>query len=463
MFLERLKFIDLFAPEIKLNIEGKRRLQTYTGAVFTVAYLVLLILATSYISKNYMRKEKPISLFEPSVAGEYPRVDLRKNGLVPIIFGYYDDTNVIEAKHLPRYVTVQAVKQSWVTQEIDGRLEEHLFQEHIKTAPCSELTESQKKHYDYINPSNYLYETMGSIGYCVADDDNLFVAGKGTDKVFVQFVVKIKPCILGPECVSADKLSTFNMAVALPQTSLNFSSLENPYRQTLGADTFFYITPKITQLYNSRLQFNEVNDYVGLLPDWEKRADFFDIKDTIFNVGYRDAALITCTEATVSSPTDCPSYLEFKIQSSGYVNSFNRRYKTLSETFGEIGGVNGALLLGFTLIYMVYSWSTRDKLVLKRVYGKLLNNKSLSDIIEGQTTQKVSSKGFCQKKSKEEQQTEEAAQQVITDCLDIVSLVRELSYVKILSNCLLEDHHRSPDVARNRIRHRKKFVSSHTP
>jgi hypothetical protein len=367
---------------------------------------------------------------------------------VPVIFGYDGDTEAINAEDLPCYVTVQVLKLTWTTTtNSNGEQNVQLMIDDIKTAPCNELPAAEKKHYEYIDKNNFLYKSMNTSGYCVANDDNLFVSGKGSDEVFVQIVIRFKPCILGSQCVSPEVLSSFNLILGQAQTSIDFSNLETPFTQNLEADFFYYISPKSTQIYNVRIKYSEIYDLLGFIPEWYQKVDFYDFKDSIYNIGDRDSGITTCTAESIDSSTDCPSYFDYVLQSSGYVNTYNRRYKTLSEIFGEIGGVNCAVLLSFTMVYFFYNRVVRERLILHRVYGGLLKRGSLAHLdATGKndvTNNKSSNKQRCfGGETSQLQLLEDAALDTMVDSLNVVNIVREMSYVKILVNHLLEDHHK---------------------
>ena len=193
-----------------------------------------------------------------------------------------------------------------------------------------------------------------------------------------------------------------------------------------------------------RLKPNEMIDYRGFFPTWTASAKIFDIKDTFFNVADRPTASTTCAPADIKDVEKCPSYLEYIIQSSGHLMVVNRKYKTLSETFGELGGVNSVVLMVFLIGYLIYNIQIRKQVLLDQVYRGLIHAAEANRRSRDKNETDGTGRFCCSKKTKDEQYIHElknAASRNIMQSLDVINIVREINNLKLLTTYLLSDHH----------------------
>ena len=444
MGIEILKILDIFAPPVKLNIMGLKSMKTKVGSFITICYFVALSLAAYYIFRTFFRTDSPSSTVESFHQPDYPEIKLRDSAIVPVIYGYLGNTESILAKDFDKYVTVQVVQQVWTSYTSNnGQAVTELTENLIPTGPCSDVNKKDKSVYDYYN-TTYLHEMIDDYGICIHDHPSLAVSGKGSDEIFKILLIRLKPCILGPNCKPSNAISLLNFYLAVPQTSLDPGNLEKPFTRTVDADSLYYITPAISQKYNVRLKSNEVTDYRGFIPAWTTRAKFFDIKDTFFNVAARPTASTTCASADIKDIDKCPSYLEYIIQSSGHVMVVNRKYKTLSETFGELGGVNSVVFMVFLIGYLIYNIQIRKQVLLDQVYGGLIRAAKANRRSRDKIKKEGRNRFCCGKKTKDDQYIDElknAAFKNIEESLDVINIVREMNNLRILTTYLLSDHH----------------------
>ena len=455
---------DILAPEVKLNIGGNRSIRTKTGACLTVAFLSTLVFASFFIFRTYLRTDTPSSLNETFHQPTYPKIDLVKHKILPVVIGYLGDTESILAEDMKSYLTLVAARQNWYS-DIDenGEAITKLKELFFEVVPCSSLGEDNLELYDYFGKDTYLFEMITLYGMCIKPDEGLFVQGKGSDDLFDLISLRFKPCSLPTGCKPASDIEKLNFYITVPQTSFDQGNFEEPFSRSVNADVLYYLNPSMVQYYNTRIKFNIVKDFRGVLPSWKERSSFYDIKDTFYNAGSRDPSQVTCDEIDVYDSTKCVSYLEMMFQSSGSVSKINRRYKTLTETFGELGGIKEVLLLVFVLIYYRFNLNARDQYLIDHVYGFAdsqtspqtgNNDKETNDNIPSSLDLKFSvlrkrgtlqRLGRCLRKKTDEEKRKaairESAIESVRSNLNVINIIKELNNLKVVCQFLFRGRH----------------------
>lgn len=449
---------DVLAPEFKLTIDGQGSVKTLLGVLLTVCWIIGLGGGTFYSFQGYFRTDSPISSSEVTQSETYPEIDLKSNSLVPIVFLYLGDTEAIEVDKFKKYISMYAVLRIWNTTVTDGVQNMVVTDSIIDSIPCSQIPDLKEAGYGYLDQSSYLVDSIKNTGMCFNVSDATKVVGKNSDELYIEIRYQIKPCILGSECAPYSEVNKLNLFFAVPQTSFLRGNLENPFLKTMNVDLLYYLNSASAQFYTSRLKKNIVMDYRGLPPSWEERTVFYDVKDVFYNLYYRDINQIVCSPDTLYTE-DCGSYLEYSMQSSGAVLQFTRSYKTIIQTFAEIGGINQFVYTLIFVLYFKYNQDATKRFLLKKAYNffdeiekkekdgkekgktKVTQKPKLSDTTKDYMKSKLC---CCRKKSPAEIHHDQLVKDAVANLdktLDITNIVSELNKLKIISHFIFKSRH----------------------
>ena len=105
-------------------------------------------------------------------------------------------------------------------------------------------------------------------------------------------------------------------------------------------------------------------------------------------LGGRKASKITCTKEEIEGLFwDCVPYLQYVIQSSGSINRVSRRYKTISETFAELGGIQSVLYFLVLLIHASYNNRVANRHIAKLLMEEVeAFNQANAETIDGENS-----------------------------------------------------------------------------
>src|SRR3990167_1060419 len=268
--------LDILAPPVALNIDGKHAHKTKAGACLTLGYIFLLLVSITFIVRNSLRRDMPVSSSEYAVSETFPRFDLIKYNMLPAVVFYLGDTELIKVEDLPKYLTLDLLKVRW---EIDDSKQQQPAQTVKKTSnfqirSCKSLTPEQISYLDYARNGDEFWSLIIASGMCPIPDPNMYVFGKGADDVYEQVSIRIRPCSLGGACAPREDINRVNFYMLLPDLVMDPSNYQKPYSQVLTAQNLYYLNSGNLQMVTQSIQRSEVEDDEGLLPSWNFKYEY---------------------------------------------------------------------------------------------------------------------------------------------------------------------------------------------
>ena len=462
------KKIDIFAKPVPLNIGGHEHFKTGTGATLTLLYLAAILAITVQQFIAYFDRENPTTSIQGYSTESYPRIDLFKEKLIPFFIGSATDTDYLPVEQINKYVTLRSHRLSWVTNELgDGVIDVSKLTKPFTVVPCKSLVGEERELFSYVKEDSTFYDIFINFGMCPKISGSLTIEGKGVDDFMEEFIFNVKPCTNPNKdlCATKDQMDLFTFIFVFPSSSFNASNFKEPHTQVSNANNMFYLSTKVKQYLTLSYTKNEVYNYVGLNPEWKKMKTYFDIEDPIVNMQNRDETRFFCTVEQAYGPegSKCTSYFSLDLMSSGRVVLRRRQYQTLTDTVGTIGGVTGIISTAFFIVYGFINEKKRTSFIMKNVYSmhvasrlskrqpgqenrslcsKLLpclrkgSNKQVTTTIETEDGSKNYSFG------REQEMTKAEAKRRITDSLDVLNIVRDSCYMRIIVDTLLRERHK---------------------
>jgi hypothetical protein len=469
--LEFVKRSDIFAQRVELNLAGKQGYQTLFGAFLSIIYVATIGFWTFSILASLFSTDNPTSFSDVATRTIYPKIDLGASEYLPIIIAYLGDTEAIDVESTKSYFSASSSQYSWTSTINNSLAVTSLEKKFFDVVPCKELSQKELAAYDYIEKGSYLREMIPLYGLCVKPTKDYFVSGKGSDELFQTVSLNIQPCItgLGHSCKPAADVAKVNFYILMPTTSTDLANLENPIKRITNADNIYYLNLGATQRYVAKIKENFVQDWRGFNPEWSNRTSFYDALEVTSTLVSRNSSKSSCTvlERDSEDPA-CETYFEYSFQSSGVRTIVRRKYKEYTEAVGDVGGVNEVLRAVFFLLYFYYNGLVRDAFLVNKVFSFFteFENEYFRTRFGG-SAKKNSERSFfrkifccCRKGSQEEIEFEEnkkAALENIEANLDVLTIVREMNNLKVITNFLFKTRHFKliPYMAFNTFRKRR--------
>jgi len=332
-FCRFVKDIDMFGKLPEFYFKGKTKKTSWIGRIFTLIYIGLYM--TFFIYKLVqMIKRVDATFYDTfSYAGEIPSIELNHEnfyGGFGIMNPETEDTFVDESYYYP-------VATFWEGKKINGRWEWKA--KDIPLEKCK-LEKFGAKYQDMFKDKNL--ENLYCLSYV-----NVTLEGYATFDAFSYFDVKLFPCVNKPECVSKNVLkdlltrNNFQFKMQdIEMTPQNFKNPTHPIEKDLSGPIYLELYQQIyAYLQITMVETDE--DIIGFGLSNIKKEKF---------LKYDESWII-------SAPAD-PNILEeegkplcqITVQLSGKVLTQKRKYTTLIEVLGDVGGLMEVLLSFFNIV-----------------------------------------------------------------------------------------------------------------
>ena len=328
-----------------------------------------------FIGLGYFRTDSPLTMVEHAHRETFPRISLFENQLLPFVALFADGTEPVPAERFEQYFSLVVSKQVWTREAtaVGAEVKEQfsLSERFYETAPCKLVPETVRS--ELFHQEEHVDRLKHFAGVCVRGDPELFVQGQAADQQMHSVALKLKPCALGAACRPARELTRLRVLVANAHSAVDLSDLDHPVELASNVNDLLAVHPGLLQLKVARVQLNEVLDFRGIFPLWRPLLNFSVLGEHHSgSLGWRDASQLQCLPQQLEDDHACQPLLEYSYQSSSNFDQFKRRYKSLPEAAGEVGGVKSALFFLFCLLYSRYSSRVQQEHIRQQVYGSAL-------------------------------------------------------------------------------------------
>ena len=471
MIGEKIKKLDFMAPPVSLNVNGSNGIKTYFGLSMSIGYLASIIVLGGIIIQGYFDTKSPSVAQEFSESGTYPEISLLENGLFPVSYVYYQEVNPIPAVLMAKYFTIKLFKYSY-TSYLDsaGSPQVDFKVDYMDVVPCSEIkqNETDYSYYKQYEETPYFKQYGMDLGMCIRVKPELMkVKGGGSDSSLEILAYIFYPCSLPSGCATKAEMDDIGVVYSFPSSSMNLSNYEQPVKSYLNADNFLFVNTAARQKFQGKLSVTEIYDDPGMYFPLSLRHNSSALDRIIPASRFRNDSQVQCTVQEMVSDA-CKSYLVFDYMSSGKKLKVVRQFKGIVQTISDIGGINSIIFLLFLWTNLVYVECIQEKVLVNKVFDFF--SEKLFAAKKSASSEKCSL-CLCKKKDKKTQvqakdsgslrsmrsvvskddpgalepvvvarlQTE--AYKMIEKSLDVVTLVKEINSLKVLTHLLLKDYH----------------------
>lgn len=451
--VKRFSQLDYLAPNVTLNVGGSSGFKTAVGAILTIGAFSTFAFISYIMLFTYFRTDNPEVTQELKSEDLYPKIDLLKHRLLPIIYPYLDDIIPVQNDVISKYATFVMSKTRYLTVTNDDGSQEAKVERFIMDfKSCGDLLASGKNRIYTPGPeAGYIFELTKDYGLCAEyHETETYIQGRITDDVYEEVSVEVYPCSLddSSKCVDSEELSRVSFIYAVGSVNTDLANKQNPLKPRMDGDDYFYININSGIQYQSRMMQTSIWDNEGYFFGTSKRDSYFSVEKVVTSMATRDGSELYCTKAMIHDRS-CNWFYFFLYISGGKEARITRSYKEFITTMGDIGGVREFVYFLVFTFYKFYNDRHRKHMMVAQVYN--LQREAESSLC-------------CKSKPTPDQQTyldgksfeaesqiklqEKAPQTVIDGAfelieakLDAVALIKQLNELKVITNHLLKAHH----------------------
>lgn len=447
----KLRQLDFMAPPIMLRMGGHTGVKTLFGLVMTLSYLMAAASLSTVMALTFFDTSDPSVSQQQTESGIYPNISLAQNKMFPVLYVFSNGFSPLAPTQVPKYMTPVYTQQEYLLQRhANGTVSTTLNIINMPMVPCSLLkkNETAYKYYREYEETEFYKAYAMEFGLCVqVNEEKAFVKGGGTDSHLFLMSMDLYPCVLPSGCATLPELVQTTFIVSSPTYSLNFSNYEEPVKPYLTGDNAYFINPSSRAKYSSKLRTNEIYDDRGILFSKSLKKNYSEVYNVVSAQRYRSELQLNCTLTQIYN-RQCLAYFSFDFASSGRKLTIIRTYKTITKTLSEIGGINSIAFVFFFYLNFMYSQYAKKNILIDKIYDFLQPKKSNSlppnsGNSSTDSGEELGQIGWNLGDKESVKKLREEAYKSIYDSMDIVTIIREINAIKVLTRVLLKDHHKA--------------------
>lgn len=444
-------YFDILAPEIKLNIGGKPSVATKFGTALSMGCIGIFIALAYVITKDYLDTSKPKLVSELVPIDMAPAINFSADKHYPILFFFYEISTAMKKPELDRFFNIRFLKYS---ESYLPNGTSVLKETKMKVVQCSDLLAAGRTSSIQVEEGSSTKDVMSSMGLCVdPGEDDMTLGNSIKDSDPYQIVLlQILPCSLPTGCASAEEIRKITFSIANPLPSVNLGNHKHPVTYITNGDDYQFVSMTLTSRKKLNYVKSVIHDNRGFLAGQQLVTAYSDVYSVHSSFADRDSSQIQCTEEQADD-LSCAPYFVQEMMAINKVVHITREYKGVVEAMSEMGGMIDLIMLAFYWLYGFYNSPAFKSHLIQQIYGiskpkeaknscAICRKKSRNKLAYQQSASIRESgevgSDFIQERSFQAKVYNELWIK-IDDCLDIVTIAKEVNSLKLISHFLLSE------------------------
>ena len=444
----KLNFItkmDLLTEAVSLRIGGKDVHKTYSGMVFTLIYISLLIAAfVKIFFYDFFDKTKPIVIQKIRESFEYPKADLYESQLAPAFSILDIKGNAIPIEDVSKYVTVSAILRKHDFGNDDSLdFSKPTSIANISVMPCRNIPMSVLKDlYSHLDKDPKLKKHMLNTGLCVNPKrGEWYVRGNITDTNITLIQINVQPCTLSPkECKSSLELIGIQAFIYGVKFEIDASNKDHPISPAPIEETPVYLDQRVDYSIIQYVKKNSIIDISGFLTQDSLKSEYIDVNKRMeFTIprGFVNSPIV-CDPIDIGNRTSCPNYLTYIYASSATNSVMERTYAGIFESLTDIGGIEQIISISVGFLYFLFrkfDFESDNDFLSEKIFTTKSNAEKHMKFITGNDYETMNKKD----RNRLKKDIEDISQKNILHNLDVVTIITELNRVRILYDIIFPE------------------------
>ncbi len=423
--MDKIRNFDMLAPDIKLNIRGKRKIGSNVGVLLTLVYLGLFACLAFLIISDFLDTSQPRVSQGVDFTELPPVISFAQDKLFPILNIGHQAQGPLKLSQIQRFMTLRFMKMDLQRDPITGAVQRKMRM--MAVIACADILSNDKfKRFEGVTQVEREFLQSNAICMDPGQEDLTLGQEKETDPFYQQVSLLVLPCSLPSGCATRQELAMITLASIIPKPILNLSDKKQPLKYAYLADEVMYLSTALTGRQTLNFLKTEIIDDAGFLQGKKLADDYTAIDSTSYSASDRDPSQLTCTPTQMMDNTCIPYWIQNSVTSPRKM-VIKRQYKGMVETFSELGGTADMLLTIFCFPYGLY-------------LGRILREQ-LVDLIHGvkkpKRVKKATSFSSDQRMNEdlEYQRSRESYQKLLAEVdswLNLAKITEELQKVRLI-------------------------------
>ncbi len=359
--------LDLFMPDLKLNLQGQPGVGTKVGVGLSMVFLGVFGFLAYIIVSDFLDTKKPIVSQTIASTELPPFISFAEDKLYPILIFRHLGSARLDKEQLARFVTVHLTKVEVRADETGATTTSFST---MKVARCSELV-AQGKLKSFHVTSKVERDLLLNEGVCVDPGEEDATLGRRTtrDPVYQQYMWRVFPCSLPSGCATREELSMLTFSSIIPKPNLDLSNKLEPVRYDTLMDEVTYLSTSLTGRLTINLMKSEIVDEAGFLQAERTVKSFTVVASSSYGNSDRNPAQLSCSASQFAIESGCTPYWQQTLLTHPRKMVIKRQYKGMVESFSELGGMMDILFMIFLIPYRIYNSHVLKQRLVEVVHG----------------------------------------------------------------------------------------------
>lgn len=458
---------DIIGPNFNITLNESSRLRSLFGAVLSVCFIASLLLVNILYIKDFIIKGKPTVIKEEQDFPSALQLNWTSVGAIPF-FTFYLNEN---AQGMPEMFNASEAKRlvNAVLKVSDQRSAELEIEEYYFSRPCADIIDGKSKHnYNYLKDyENYeeILPILRNNALCFdADPNELWMEGDRYSNTNRRLSIRLMGCVQAlaqqdggsclPDSEHVDFYLETTIRVIFPRFVTSMANNEKPIKKIYDINNPFlirefsldrsdYFVVYNNSVYDESQYFSDSHTHVTNFYSYELATPKISARKTGYNFICKLDKYYT---------GDCPFLGRLAFWTSNKSSVYTRRYISLMDMIGSVGGITSILFQIFILINCGYMFFTEKDVMLSHLIPTF-KSKTKSMFRRSSTLATDESKNTKTKDAKETKEAkklqkekwdklrDDANEMILSSC-DLASLLEELALLKVWTRFMFDNSQR---------------------
>jgi len=416
----------LLGRPMVLRIGGRATHQTMYGAILTLISLSLTFWSGLGYFSDFLDHSKPSIVESSTETYNFPKMELGSDGIAPI-FLLMLNNEVITASEIQKYITIMVYS---FKRNLDDSVEPNKFTLLNPSVPCNQLSaEKLTRMYPYSHVDDEAFlNGFQKDSICIDPQPEMFfVQGRLSDRFRHTILIDVLPCGL-ENCAEIQPTDSLALILVNPSFSFEPNDFNRPIKSIPKFNPILTLNPKSHTRFEHLLKRNLVYDSTGIFRKESLTKNYTTIDEVIKVVNTRDESFQRCFPGFY-----CEPYLTIEYKATGSSVKTVRVYKSLLDTLASIGGMNKVISMAVGIVYALLHFFASGNLLVRGIFE--LREETISAYLRTLGINPKTSDPKLVGRVKRE--FSRCAKSIIDDHLDVFTLVKEISRIRLIADMLL--------------------------
>lgn len=404
-FYERLKFLDQFGTPAIFSIEGKESFGTFIGVLWSIVFLVALLISIIFYGKVYSLKEQPTVQTSLLTNAEVEQINLA-NSKFFVSLQFREEGQFIESSsYTNTWFRFKAFLISETQESEVSEIVPEVTRTELEIVDCSEDSSIDKTQF-----SGRVQEALQKGSSCIIFNNNEVLTGDHNSLIFKYIDIEVLPCDEDlPSCKTGglsegvnlgntvadeanEKVRKVSVEVNFVEAAGNDESFNNPVNLHINSNYKFSMDLYMEQFVDIYMMPLTVDSVYGEFWDSQSSASSLTLSQVIQDSTTRDPGTKTFSKQGQDDSRSA-NYLNIRILGSNKSLTMTREYKKLIDVFSDVGGL--AEVISF-VIALFYGWYNGVKMETYQVNKGVLQSDHINDELHREELQNRRPFYFCE-------------------------------------------------------------------